>query len=278
MVDMLKGENAIITGSAQGIGKAIALKFAAEGANLLIVDLDEAKAAETKKEINEKFPGVKVAVVSGKETGDITKWDNCVKMAEVAKKELGGISILVNNAGLTLDKPVHTLSEAWWNVILNVILVGSFNMTKAVIPAMQEAKYGKIWNVSSVAGIGGNAAQINYSAAKSGLVGLTKACARALGKDNIAVNVVGFGGIWTRLVQPHKDIEIMGQKMAEMKAMSGQDPNQVMKLMKAAQPMCKNRETPLLPEDVGNWFAALCTRDAHYMTGQWMIYSGGQNL
>jgi len=275
MVDVLKGENAIITGSAQGIGKAIALKFAAEGSNVLIVDLDEAKSAETKKEINDKYPGVKVAVVASRETGDITKWDNCVKMAEVAKNELGGCSILVNNAGLTLDKPIHTLSEAWWNIVLNVVLVGSFNMSKAVAPMMEEAKYGKIWNVSSVAGIGGNAAQINYSAAKAGLVGLTKACARALAKDNIAVNVVGFGAVWTRLVAPHEDIEIMGQKMAQMKAVSGQDPNQVMKIYKSQLPMCKSRETPLLPEDVGNWFAALCSRDAHYMTGQWLIYSGG---
>ena len=275
MVDLLKGENAIITGAAQGIGKAIALKFAAEGSNVLIVDLDEAKSAETKKEINDKYPGVKVAVVASRETGDITKWDNCVKMAEVAKNELGGCSILVNNAGLTLDKPIHTLSEAWWNIVLNVVLVGSFNMSKAVAPMMEEAKYGKIWNVSSVAGIGGNAAQINYSAAKAGLVGLTKACARALAKDNIAVNVVGFGAVWTRLVAPHEDIEIMGQKMAQMKAVSGQDPNQVMKIYKSQLPMCKSRETPLLPEDVGNWFAALCSRDAHYMTGQWLIYSGG---
>ncbi|MHA1298067.1 MAG: SDR family NAD(P)-dependent oxidoreductase [Candidatus Helarchaeota archaeon] len=278
MVDMLKGDSAIITGSAQGIGKAIAMKFAAEGANILIVDLDDAKAAETKKEINEKYPGVKVAVVAGRETGDITKWENCVKMAEVAKNELGGCTILVNNAGLTLDKPIHTLSEAWWNIILNVILVGSFNMTKAVAPLMIEGKYGKIWNVSSVAGIGGNAAQINYSAAKSGLIGLTKATARALGKNNIAVNVVGFGAVWTRLIQPHEDVEIMGQKMAQMKAMAGQDVNQVMKMTKSQIPMCKHRETPILPEDVGNWFAALCSKEAHYMTGQWMIYSGGMVL
>ncbi|MFX1450165.1 MAG: SDR family NAD(P)-dependent oxidoreductase [Promethearchaeota archaeon] len=275
MVDMLKGENAIITGSAQGIGKAIALKFAAEGSNILIVDLDEAKSAETKKEINDKYPGVKVAVVASRATGDITKWDNCVKMADTAKNELGGCSILVNNAGLTLDKPIHTLSEAWWDIVLNVILVGSFNMTKAVAPIMEEGKYGKVWNVSSVAGIGGNAAQINYSSAKAGLVGLTKACARALAKNNIAVNVVGFGAVWTRLVAPHEDIEIMGQKMAQMKAVSGQDPNQVMKIYKSQLPMCKNRETPLLPEDVGNWFAALCSRDAHYMTGQWVVYSAG---
>ncbi|MFX0141805.1 MAG: SDR family NAD(P)-dependent oxidoreductase [Candidatus Hodarchaeota archaeon] len=275
MVDILKGENSIITGGAQGIGKSIALKFASEGSNILIVDLDEAKSAETKKEINDKYPGVKVAVVASRETGDIVKWDNCVKMAEAAKNELGGCSILVNNAGLTLDKPIHTLSEAWWNIILNVILVGSFNMTKAVAPLMEEAKYGKIWNVSSVAGIGGNAAQINYSSAKAALVGLTKACARALAKDNIAVNVVGFGAVWTRLVAPHDDIEIMGQKMAQMKAVSGQDPNQVMKLYKAGIPMCKSRDTPLLPDDVGNWFAALCSRNAHYMTGQWLLYSGG---
>lgn len=275
MVDMLKGENAIITGAAQGIGKSIAMKFAAEGSNIMIIDIDDQKSEETKNEILEKFPDIKVAVVSGKETGDITKWDNCANMAEVAKNELGGCSLLINNAGLTLDKPVHTLPEAWWHVILNVILVGSFNMTKAVAPLMQEAKYGKIWNVSSVAGIQGNAAQINYAAAKSGLVGLTKACARALATDNIAVNVVGFGAVWTRLIQPHQELEVMGEKMAEMKMVSGQEPEKVMGIYKAGIPMCKNRDTPLLPDDVANWFAALCTKDAHYMTGQWMIYSGG---
>ncbi|MHA1799204.1 MAG: SDR family NAD(P)-dependent oxidoreductase [Candidatus Helarchaeota archaeon] len=275
MVDMLKGEKAIITGSAQGIGKAIAVKFAAEGSDVLIIDLDAEKAAETKKEINEKYPNVKVAVVASRETGDITKMDNCLNMAEVAKNELGGCTILINNAGLTLDKPIHTLSEQWWDIVMNVILVGSFNMTKAVVPLMQEGKYGKIWNVSSVAGIGGNAAQINYSSAKSALVGLTKACARELGKDNIAVNVVGFGAVWTRLIQPHEEIEIMGQKMGQMKALAGQTPESAMGLYKSGIPMCKYRDTPLMPADVANWFASLCTRDAHYLTGQWMIYSGG---
>ncbi|MHC1592274.1 MAG: SDR family NAD(P)-dependent oxidoreductase [Candidatus Helarchaeales archaeon] len=278
MVDMLKGEKAIITGSAQGIGKAIAVKFASEGADVMIIDLDDEKAQETKKEILEKYPNVKVAVVAGRETGDITKWENCVNMADVCKKELGGCTILINNAGLTLDKPVHTLSEAWWNIIINVILVGSFNMTKAVVPMMKEQKYGKIWNVSSVAGIGGNAAQINYSSAKAGLVGLTKACARELASDNIAVNVVGFGAIWTRLIQPHEEVEIMGQKMQQMKALAGQTKESAMKLYKSTIPMCKHRDTPLLPEDVANWFAALCCKDAHYFTGQWMIYSGGMTI
>lgn len=275
MVDMLKGDNAIITGAAQGIGKAIAVKFAAEGSNILIVDLDEEKSIETKKEINAKYPNVKVAYVATKEKGDISKYENCANMAEVAVKELGGISILVNNAGLTLDKPIHTLPEAWWDIVLNVVLVGSFNMIKAVAPAMQEASYGKIWNVSSVAGIGGNGAQINYASAKSGLVGLTKACARALAPNNIAVNVVGFGSVTTRLTIPHDDVEIMGQKMSQMKAMAGQPVDTVKKMQKGMTPMCKTRDNPLLPEDVANWFAPLCSKGAHYMTGQWMIFSGG---
>ena len=275
MADMLKGEKAVITGSAQGIGKSIAMKFAAEGADVMIIDLDADKAAETKKEINDKYPNVKVAVVASRETGDIVNWDNCVKMAEIAKAELGGCSILINNAGLTLDKPIHTLSEQWWDIIINVVLVGSFNMTKAFAPLMEEAKYGKIWNVSSVAGIGGNAAQINYSSAKSALVGLTKSCARELGKYGIAVNVVGFGAVWTRLIQPHAEIEIMGQKMGQMKALAGQTQESAAGLYKAGIPMCKNRDMPLLPDDVANWFAALCTKDAHYMTGQWSVYSGG---
>jgi 3-oxoacyl-[acyl-carrier protein] reductase len=278
MVDKLKGESAIITGSAQGIGKAIALRFAEEGANVLINDLDVDKANETAKEIKSKYPKVKVAVVASKETGDITKYENCAAMAETAKKEFGGVTILVNNAGLTLDKPVHTLSEGWWDIILNVILVGSFNMIKAVAPIMAENKYGCIWNVSSVAGIGGNAAQINYSSAKSGLVGLTKAAARELAPDNIAVNVVGFGAVWTRLIAPHDEVEILGQKMAEMKAVSGQDQKNVMGMYKAGIPMCKTRDTPLMPEDVANWFVAACSKDIHYMTGQWMIFSGGMML
>lgn len=274
MVDKLKGESAIITGSAQGIGKAIALRFAEEGANVLIVDLDVDKTNETVAEIKKKYPKVKVAAVSGKDKGDISKYANCEAMAAAAKTQLGGVTILVNNAGLTLDKPIHTLGEDWWNIILNVVLLGSFNMTKAVAPVMKEQKYGCIWNVSSVAGIGGNATQINYASAKSGLVGLTKASARELAEDNINVNVVGFGGIWTRLVQPHKEIDILGQKMAEMKALSGQDPEQIKKTMKTQMPMCKTRADPLLPEDVANFFVAVCSRDAHYMTGQWMVYSG----
>ena len=278
MGDKLKGESAIITGGAQGIGKAIALRFAEEGANILIMDLDTDKANETVKECKNKNPDIKVVVVASRETGDITKYENCEAAAATAKKELGGVTILINNAGLTLDKPAHTLSEGWWDIILNVILVGSFNMTKAVAPIMQEQKYGCIWNVSSTAGIGGNAAQINYSSAKSALVGLTKACARELAPSNISVNVVGFGAVWTRLVAPHEEIEIMGQKMVDMKAVRGQDPSQVKGMYKAGIPMCKTRDDPLLPEDVANWFVAACTRDFHYMTGQWMIFSGGMVL
>lgn len=273
MMGKLDGESAIITGGAQGIGKAIAVKFAQEGANVLIMDLDVDKSNETVAEC--KKLGVKAAALSGRDKGDITKMENCTAAAELAKKEFGGVTILINNAGLTLDKPAHTLSESWWDIILDVILVGSFNMTKAVAPVMAEQKYGCIWNVSSVAGIGGNAAQINYSSAKSALVGLTKACARELGSDNISVNVVGFGAVWTRLVAPHDDVEIMGQKMQDMKAVRGQDPEQVMKMYKTGIPMCKSRDTPLMPEDVANWFVAACTKDFHYMTGQWMIFSGG---
>ena len=276
MMGKLDGESAIITGGAQGIGKAIAVKFAQEGANVLIMDIDLDKSNETAEEC--KKLGVKAAVMAGKDKGDITKYENCAAAAELAKNELGGLTILINNAGLTLDKPAHTLSDAWWEIILNVILVGSFNMTKACAPVMKEANYGTIWNVSSVAGIGGNAAQINYASAKSALVGLTKACARELGSSNIAVNVVGFGAVWTRLVAPHDEVEILGQKMADMKAIRGQDPDQVMKMYKAGIPMCKTRDTALMPEDVANWFVAACSRDFHYMTGQWMIFSGGMVL
>ncbi|MHA1270071.1 MAG: SDR family NAD(P)-dependent oxidoreductase [Candidatus Helarchaeota archaeon] len=275
MVDMLKGESAIITGSAQGIGKGIALKFAEEGCNILIVDLDAEKAEQTKKEILDKNPNVKVAVVAGRDTGDITVWDNCVKMAEIAKNELGGCTIVVNNAGLTLDKPIHTLPETWWDIVIKVILVGSFNIIKAFAPLLEEAGGGRIWNISSVAGISGNAAQINYSSAKSGLVGLTKAAARELASKNIAVNVVGFGAVWTRLVAPHDEIEILGQKMSAMKATEGVDPEQLMKTYKSQTPMCKNRDTCLMPQDVANFFAAVCSKEAQYMTGQWMIFSGG---
>ena len=275
MAGMLEGEKAIITGSAQGIGKGIALKFAEEGCDILIVDLDAEKAEQTKKEILEINPNVKVAIVASKEKGDITVWDNCVGMAEVAKNELGGCTIVVNNAGLTLDKPIHTLPEGWWNIVINVVLVGSFNIIKAFAPVVKESGGGRIWNISSVAGITGNAAQINYSSAKAGLVGLTKAAARELAPDNIAVNVVGFGAVWTRLVAPHDDIEILGQKMSAMKATEGVDPEQMMKMYKSQTPMTKNRDTCIMPQDVGNFFAAVCSKEAQFLTGQWMIYTGG---
>ncbi len=274
----LDGEAAIVTGGAQGIGKAIAMRFVEEGADVLIIDLDTDKAKETQEEAKKLNPKVKFEIIASRETGDITKPDNCAAAAKKAKDAFGKVTILVNNAGLTLDKPAHTLSEAWWDIVVNVVLTGSFNMIKAVAPYMQEDKYGCIWNVSSVAGIGGNAAQINYSSAKSGLVGLTKAAARELGPDNISVNVVGFGAVWTRLIAPHEEIEIMGEKMADMKAVRGQDANQVMGMYKAGIPMCKNRDTPLLPKDVADFFVAACSKDAHYMTGQWMIYSGGMML
>lgn len=189
----LKDKVAIITGSAQGIGYATAEVFAAQGAKVVIVDVNAEmakKSAET--------------LAAGKDTAiglacDVTKYDQCEAVVKTAVEKWGKIDILVNNAGITKDNLMMRMSEADWDLVLNVNLKGAFNFTKAVVRPMMKAHYGRIVNIASIVGEEGNAGQANYAASKGGLIAMTKSVAREFASRNITANAVAPGFIHTRM-------------------------------------------------------------------------------
>ncbi len=191
---LLEGKTALITGASRGIGKAIAEKFASEGANLILTDLfydDNARALVEELSAT----GVKVKMYAS----DASKFDQAQAVVEEAAKEFGQIHILVNNAGITRDTLLMRMTEDQWDMVINVNLKSVFNLTKAVQSLMLKQRYGSIINMSSVVGVSGNAGQANYSASKAGIVGFTKSVARELGSRNIRCNAIAPGFILTEM-------------------------------------------------------------------------------
>lgn len=193
-MSLLQGKTAIVTGGARGIGKAIALKLASEGANVAITDLfydDNAKAVE--KEINET--GVKGKAYAS----DASSFEDTDNIVNEIVKEFGRIDILVNNAGITKDTLLMRMTEEQWDAVMNVNLKSVFNFTKAAQRIMLKQKSGSIINMSSVVGVGGNAGQSNYAASKAGIIGFTKSVAQELGSRNIRCNAIAPGFIITEM-------------------------------------------------------------------------------
>lgn len=193
-MSLLKDKTAIVTGGARGIGKAIALKFADQGANVAITDLfyDE-NAKEVEKVINER--GVKGKAYAS----DASSFDDTDQIVGEMVKEFGRVDILVNNAGITKDTLLMRMTEEQWDAVINVNLKSVFNFTKAVQRTMLKQKSGSIINMSSVVGVGGNAGQANYAASKAGIIGFTKSVAQELGSRNIRCNAIAPGFIITEM-------------------------------------------------------------------------------
>ncbi len=183
----LKDKVVIITGSAQGIGYAAAELFIAEGARVAIVDIDGDKAAAAAQALGQ---GTAFGLAC-----DVTKPAECEAVVKTALEKWGKIDVLVNNAGITKDNLLMRISEADWDLVLDINLKGAFNFTKAVIRTMMKARYGKIVNVASLVGQEGNAGQANYAASKGGLIALTKSVAREFASRSINVNAVAPGFI-----------------------------------------------------------------------------------
>ena len=189
---MLKGKCAIVTGAAKGIGKAIALKLASLGANIVLnYRSSEKEAAEVANEIKEL--GVEVLTVKA----DISKLDEVEELVKAAKEKFGSVDIMVNNAGITKDTLILRMKEEDFDSVIDVNLKGVFNCMKAITPVMVRQKQGKIISISSVVGIAGNAGQVNYSASKAGIIGMTKSLAKELGSRGVNVNAVAPGFIET---------------------------------------------------------------------------------
>jgi len=192
----LNGKTAVITGSARGLGKAIALKLAELGANIVLNgSKNSAYLDETEKQFKEK--GYNVAAVKG----DVSDAEFAKLLIKTAVDTFGKIDILVNNAGITKDKPMLMMSEEDWDSVLDVNLKGAFLCTKAAAKAMLKQKSGKIINISSIVGIIGNPGQANYTASKAGLIGLTKTTAKELASRGITCNAIAPGFIQTDMTE-----------------------------------------------------------------------------
>ena len=243
---MLKGKCAIVTGAAKGIGKAIALKLASLGANIVLnYRSSEEKAIETENEI--KAFGVEVLRVKG----DISNISDVENLIKSAKEKFGKIDIMVNNAGITKDTLILRMKEEDFNSVIDVNLKGVFNCLKTITPVMVKQREGKIINLSSVVGIAGNAGQVNYAASKAGVIGMTKSLAKEIGARGITVNAVAPGFIETDMT------EVLGEKFKEE--------------TKKAIPLKRLGK----PEDVANVVAFLASEDANYITGQVIQVDGG---
>ena len=237
---------AMITGATRGIGKQIALTLANEGYNIVLnyrTENDELK--QLKNEIESK--NVKCLAVQG----DVTNFEDCKQMIESAIKEFGKIDVLVNNAGITKDMLLARMKEEDFKQVIDVNLVGTFNMTKNVISYMMKARNGRIINISSVVGVAGNAGQTNYSASKAGIIGFTKSLAKEIASRNILVNAVAPGFIETNMTDVLKDD--VKQEIAK---------NIPLKRMGTTQ-------------DVANVVKFLASDDSSYITGQVINVDGG---
>ncbi|ARC83366.1 3-oxoacyl-[acyl-carrier-protein] reductase [Clostridium argentinense CDC 2741] len=197
---MLQGKNVVITGASRGIGRAIALKLASLGANIVFSFKNSInKADELVKEI--EALGVKAKAVQG----DIAKLKDAEELIRICKENFGSVDVLVNNAGVTKDNLVMRMKEEDFDTVIDTNLKGTFNTIKHATPIMMKQRSGKIINISSVVGVVGNAGQANYSASKAGVIGLTKSVAKELGSRGINVNAIAPGFIETDMTEVLKD-------------------------------------------------------------------------
>jgi 3-oxoacyl-[acyl-carrier protein] reductase len=256
----LEGKVAVITGAARGIGKADALLFAKEGAAVFVSDVDEAPLMDVVKEIK---------TAGGKADGcaaDVTKFEDCQKVMDKAVEKFGKIDILVNNAGLTRDALIHKMTDAQWDICVDISLKGTFNCIKAASKYMMRTGHnGKIVNVASVAGLMGNIGQINYSAAKSGLIGLTKTVAREWGRFGVTCNVVAYGFVDTRLTR---------EKETQQEEVAGE----AVGIPKKVREMILFQVKPMTPEDAAKPVLFLASDDAAFITGQVLNVSAGMYM
>lgn len=243
---MLNGKTAVVTGGAKGIGRAIALKLADLGANIVVNYRSSEKEAESI--INElKAKGVKALAVKA----DVSKFEEAETIMKAAVAEFGSLDILVNNAGITRDALLLRMKEADFDSVIEVNLKGCFNCVKHASSIMLKQKRGRIVNIASVIGLVGNAGQANYAAAKAGIIGITKSVAKELGSRGITVNAIAPGFIKTDMT------EVLSDKVKDS--------------MLDSIPLKRLGE----PEDVANLVAFLASDEASYITGQILNVDGG---
>ena len=245
----LKNKVAVITGAAQGIGRAIATTLAQQGANVVVSDIQLEKAETTAKEIMAET-GQKVIAVHA----DVVDSASVKAMIDRTIDEFERIDILINNAGTTRDGLIMRMKEADWDLVLNINLKGTFNCSKAVVRPMMKQHYGRIVNITSVSGLIGQVGQTNYSASKAGIIGFTKALAREVGSRKITVNAIAPGLVKTALT-----IDL---------------PQELKDMFIEMTPLGRYGE----PEDIANAVAFLVSDEASYITGHVLSVDGGMAM
>lgn len=242
---LLGGKVAIVTGAAQGIGRAIAETLARYGADVVVADLDPARSQETVDAVSRlgrRALNVKV---------NVADWNDVKGMADQVLKEWGRIDILVNNAGITRDGLLVRMKEEDWSLVLQVNLNGTFHCTKAVLQPMAKQRYGRIVNIASIVGVMGNVGQANYAASKAAVIGLTKTVAREYASRMITVNAVAPGFIDTAMTQGL--------------------PADVKETLQKQIPLGRLGQ----PSDVAEAVSFLASDQAGYITGQVLHVNGG---
>lgn len=242
-------QTAIVTGGSRGIGRAVAVRLAKDGMNLVINYRGNSAAAEETERLCREL-GAEVLLVQG----DVSRAEDCEKLAAQAKEAFGRVDVLVNNAGITRDGLLARMTEEDFRAVLDVNLVGPWNMMKAVNRIMMKQRYGRILNLSSVTGLMGNMGQTNYAAAKAGILGMTKSYAREVASRGITVNAVAPGFIDTDMTEAMPE-------GAKDKIITG-------------IPMGRTGK----PEDVAEAVAFLASEQAGYITGEVLRVDGGMAM
>ena len=248
-MNLLKDKVAIVTGAGRGIGRAIALKYAQEGANVVITDL---KIDETVEAFIEELKGLGVKAKAY--ASNAANFDDAHKLIEEVLADFARVDVLVNNAGITRDGLMMRMTEEQWDLVINVNLKSAFNLIHAVTPVMLKQKSGSIINMASVVGVSGNAGQTNYSASKAGMIGLAKSIAKELGSRGVRANAIAPGFIITDMTHALSD-EVRKQWEAQIPLRRGGTP-----------------------EDVANVATFLASDLSSYVTGQTIHVCGGMNM
>jgi 3-oxoacyl-[acyl-carrier protein] reductase len=253
----LRGQVAVVTGAARGIGRAIAERLLIQGAAVCITDLDEARVRETAGELG-AGRGKIIALA-----GSVAEFDHCQTVARTVAERFGGLHILVNNAGLTRDAMIHKMSDGDWDIVDSVVLRGTFNCIRAVAPWFRDRERSmgrRVVNIASVAGIHGSVGNANYAAAKAGVVALTRTVAREWARFGVTVNAVAPGYVETRLTAVRRG---PGDPYGI--------PEEIRDSLLERIPVGRGGT----PEDVANAVAFFCSPESGYITGQVLLVDGG---